>query len=584
MCGFIGRTHWRHDKSFRPSIIEALDVLTIRGPDDHGYTSGSWYEAGHTRLSILDLSWRGHQPISDSTGRYLMVYNGEIYNFREINEYLRKQGVQLRSESDSETLVELFAHKGFEAFGELQGMFSGAIFDLEEMSVCIFRDRIGVKPIYYTFVDGDIYFASTPPALKKAIGRSDIDSDQIFSYLAFRSSRIDNAFYRDMHSLQPGTVLKIFPDGTKEKFTFWDIRDFMGRFTVRDAAEAQEGIRFTLEQAVKKRLVADVPVGAFLSGGLDSTIVLHYMAGLSQEKINAHTFTSIDPTTDETERACRTANLYGANCHVVEVDYSNYLRDITYLTHLKGAPLTVQNEYAIYQMARQMKETNTVVLSGEGADEIFLGYSRIFSSAARSSGDIRNKDQMSSWIFEKYRYVSPKTLKLCGFTNKFVDDYIDSGVAYVRSILEELNGGSLVDNLQYFFLRHHLPTLLARLDNSTMAASIEGRAPFTDHQVVEFALSIPHHLKIGRGEDSLFGKKVLYNSFLDLPSWVTQREKIGFSLGDTLANQSHQMSKSLLHTRIDPRFLLQGSDVTPVEKWHISALASFAESEGLTLL
>jgi len=577
MCGFFGYADWAgiaaHSK-----MSSLFKAISHRGPDDRGLVSETWFEVAHTRLSIQDLSWRGHQPFYDRTRRFVATYNGEIYNFKEINHSLEKMGVDLLTGSDTETLVENFSLKGNKAFPDFHGMFAGAIFDRKEKSLFLFRDRLGVKPLYYSIRNNRIAFGSTPILVSKLMGGLPIDELQRRNYLAFRVPAVDRSMFADVFALRPGVVLKCTQQGVEE-IKFWDIRDYIGcqDYSLKEE-DVMHTVRDLLSQAVQKRLVGDVPVGAFLSGGLDSTVVVHHMAKLCVNPVYAHTFSSLLDSDDEAHRAKKTADYYGARCDVMRISYDNYLDDISLLTHMKGAPLCVPNEYAIYKMAQKMKPINTIVLSGEGSDELFWGYSRIFTAAAEAKYVV-HLDEMAQWIFEKYCYVSPGTLRRVGYDDKFLGSYIEDGVAYIRDILNDLGGGSLSDNVQYFFMRHHLPALLMRLDNATMGASIEGRAPFTDHHLVEFALKIPPAMKLGNGEGGTSGKRILYRAYDDLPEWVIKTPKIGFKLGDTLEGR-HEFIPYLQNVYPGGIDWFSDGSIPPVQKWHLTMLALFSVDYG----
>lgn len=577
MCGVLGVAHWANDGS-RGRIEAAIDLIASRGPDDYGRVDETWYSAAHTRLSIQDISWRGHQPFQHPAGRFVAVYNGEIYNFQQLNETLRREGVALHSGSDTETLIHLFERDGIEAFSRLQGMFAGAIFDREEQAIYLFRDRLGIKPLYFHATGQSVAFASTPAAIAQMRGGLPVDRDEYLSYLAFRTPRKERTHFQGVQALKPGSVLKISRDGSAQT-EFWSLKDYMG-LVDWDMSEgfAKETIRTQLDQSIRKRLIADVPVGAFLSGGLDSTIVVHHMAQAMASKVQTHSFASLDAETDEVERAAQTAEVYGAAFTVTQLDHEGYLKDLDHLIRLKGAPLTVQNEYAIFKMSQQMKATNTVVLSGEGSDEIFWGYSNVFSAAAQES-KATSKADIARWIFGRYRYVSPKSLELFGASPVMVRSYVDQGIAYIEELIGEFEDGDVADNLQYFFLRHHLPGLLQRLDNGTMAASIEGRVPFTDHALVEFALTVPRHLKLGVPGSAFAGKRVLYEAYDSvLPNWVLRTPKIGFKLGDTIRSNDEIAGRlKPLHPSFEAWF--DSDDITSTERWHLTMASLFAASQ-----
>ncbi|MCO4763097.1 MAG: asparagine synthase (glutamine-hydrolyzing) [Myxococcales bacterium] len=574
MCGVAGVAHWT-DSPLSDAANAAFERLHPRGPDDRGFWAEPWFQAVHTRLSIQDLSWRGHQPFQDGSGRFVTVYNGEIFNFKELNRALAADGVVLHTESDTETLIETFARQQSQAFSSFHGMFAGAIFDRAEQSVYLFRDRLGVKPLFYLETGHGVVFGSTPDVVAQLAGGRPVNRSALPSYLAFRSAPVDGSFFEGVRALKPGTVIKFSAEGQTTE-TFWDLRDHFGCVDESmTLADGMAGSRELLRRAVKKRLVADVPVGAFLSGGLDSTIVVHYMAEFAKDTIHAHTFSSLNAGTDEVARARRSAEVYGATCHVTDITYQDYFADLRRLTLQKGGPLTVPNEYAIFKMARKMKQHNTVVLSGEASDELFLGYSNVFTAAYNETRSL-TKRQIAQWIFDHYRYVRPSALSAVGFGESFLAAYKTEGVAYIFNLISELDSDDLSENLQFFFLRHHLPALLSRLDNATMTASIEGRAPFTDHELVEFALKIPRRLKIGDGKGGTSGKQVLYQAFDDLPQWVTTVPKIGFKLGDTLADSAE--CRSLLSgAGLGTNGAVDMQQVSVMEKWQLTMLTLFAQ-------
>lgn len=582
MCGVLGVAYWANNTA-KENISSAVDLIASRGPDDYGRVDETWYTAAHTRLSIQDTSWRGHQPFHEPHGRYVFVYNGEIYNFKALNDGLYSDGITLVSGSDTETLAHCFFREGTAAFANFQGMFAGGIFDREERALYLFRDRLGVKPLYFHADASSVAFASTPAAVSEMRGGLPIARDEYASCLAFRTPRADQTMFEGVETLKPGTVLKISRDGRKHT-SFWSLSDKMGLVDNNMSPEtALDATRAHLTDSVNKRLIADVTVGSFLSGGLDSTIVLHHMAAAMPEPVQTHSFASEDASTDEVGRAARTAERYGAVFTVTQLNEVGHLSDLEHLMRLKGAPLTVQNEYAIFKMSERMKQTNTVVLSGEGADEIFWGYSRIFSAAAQES-NLANKTDIACWIFNHYRYVSPEALETFGYDPEHRRRYTEQGIAYVEGLLREFEDGDAADNLQYFFLRHHLPGLLQRLDNATMAASIEGRVPFTDHELIEFALTIPRSFKLAGPQSPFAGKRILYESYEHtLPEWVINTPKIGFKLGDMI-RQNAEIRMRLKSSM--PKFenWFDNESISQTERWHLTMAALFANSHSDTLI
>mgnify|MGYP005857452151 CR=1 FL=1 len=243
MCGVLGIAEW-NGSILSHNIQPALDIISSRGPDDYGIVQEAWFQTAHRRLSILDLTWRGHQPFQDQSGRYLLVFNGEIYNYRELRQTLKTQGIVFQTESDTEVLIEKFAREGVSCFSDFHGMFAGAIFDRAKKVVYLFRDRLGVKPLYFTINDGLVAFASTSSAISYLFGGLSIDHAQLFNYMAFRSADVHSSFYVGVRALKPGTIVKIGEHETKE-MTFWSLPQQFGKVeTSMTEQDAVEGLAF----------------------------------------------------------------------------------------------------------------------------------------------------------------------------------------------------------------------------------------------------------------------------------------------------------------------------------------------------
>jgi asparagine synthase (glutamine-hydrolysing) len=479
MCGLLGST----DSGVTPAAFEhALGLMHHRGPDAsaHEICAGG-VQLGHTRLAILDLDERSNQPFRSEDGRYLMVYNGEIYNFREL---ARKHRLTLRTSGDTEVLMHLWVRLGAAALHELNGMFAFVIYDTHTRQLFAARDRLGVKPLYYVQRGTDYTFSSELAPLLELYPGQSWDEVGIRQSKKLRTFFNDRTLYRDIHMFPAGHYLE---DGRLRRW--WALPDGPS------VPPSDEELRDLVDSAVQYRNIADVEVGSYLSGGLDSTIV----AGLSEQP---HTWTVGSQLNNEFSWARLAADALGTKHHEVmleEPDFLDVARDL--IAH-RREPLSVPNEVQLYAMTREVREHNTVILSGEGADELFFGYDRVFRWAAGSESlDLREFDRL-------YSYGSHED-----------DEVLEDALAPFR------DRGATIDVVAAFFQIAHLHGLLRRLDNSTMRCSVEGRVPFVDYRLVERMAGVPISYRMAGGEVKAPLKRV----FADLvPRQIIDRKKVGF--------------------------------------------------------
>jgi asparagine synthase (glutamine-hydrolysing) len=479
MCGLLSST----DSGVTPAAFEhALGLMHHRGPDASGHEiCPGGTQLGHTRLAILDLDERSNQPFHSDDGRYVMVYNGEIYNFREL---ARKHRLTLRTSGDTEVLMQLWMRLGSAALQELNGMFALVIHDTHTGQVFAARDRLGVKPLYYVQRGTDYTFSSEVAPLLELYPDQPLDELGIRQYTKLRTFFNGRTLYRDIQMFPAGHVLE---NGRVQRW--WDLPQ--GPST----APTDEELRDLVETAVQYRNIADVEVGSYLSGGLDSTIV----AGLSEQP---HTWTVGSQQNNEFSWALLAAEEFGTKHHEVLLEEPEFLevaRDL--ITH-RREPLSVPNEVQLYVMTREVREHNTVILSGEGADELFFGYDRVFRWAAESEAfDLREFDRL-------YSYGGHQD-----------DEVLDDALAPFR------DRGATIDVVAAFFQVSHLHGLLRRLDNSTMRCSVEGRVPFVDYRLIERMAGVPFDYRMAGGEVKAPLKRV----FADLvPPEIIARKKVGF--------------------------------------------------------
>lgn len=480
MCGLL----FSNDPALsREQFTRALGLMRHRGPDVAGcyaYTVGS--HLGHNRLSILDLDRRSDQPFTSRDGRYQIVYNGEVYNFREL---ARQHGIEQRTTGDTEVLVELYALLGERMLDELNGMFAMVILDTTTGEIFAARDRLGIKPLYHREVGGTHTFSSEIAPILDLYPGHGIDE------LGLRQYRKLRTFFNG-HTLFEG--ISMFPAGSYLKqgrvHRYWSLPEG------EQQPPTDEELRELLESAVRYRRISDVPVGSYLSGGLDSTIV----AGLAHRP---HTWTVGTEANNEFEWAAIAARRFGTTHHEVLTTDEEFLQTGKEMITARREPLSVPNEVLLYTMTSAVKQHNTVILSGEGADELFFGYDRIFGWAAGESG----------------------AFDLDGF-----DRFYSYGAHRDHEVLEDvlapfMDRGSTLDVVAAFFQVAHLHGLLRRLDNSTMLCSVEARVPFVDHRLVERMAGVPFDYRAADG----ISKAPLKRVFSDLvPREIIDRRKVGF--------------------------------------------------------
>lgn len=479
MCGILATNHPAVE---REAFARAVNLMTHRGPDASGLLSEGPVHLGHRRLKIVDLDDRSNQPFTSACGRYVIVFNGEIYNFREL---AGRYDLQLHTAGDTEVLLELFARKGPAILPELYGMWAFVIWDRQAQSLFAARDRLGVKPLYYMQREGACSLASEVAPLLALHGASRPDIFALRQFLKMRGCFNGRTIWQDIRMLPAGHYME-----NGRLVRYWSLPP-----GTQPPPEDDE-LRTLVEQAVERRLVADVPVGSYLSGGLDSTIV----AGLAGKP---HTWTVGFTESNEFPWARMAADTFHSTHHEVLVEREEFLATAKDMIRHRREPLAVPNEVLLCLMTRAVKKENTVVLSGEGADELFLGYDRIFRWAAHAQ----------EWNLED-----------------FASHYAYSGHSDPEVIADAMApfltpGATVLESVAAFFQVAHLHALLRRVDNSTMDASVEARVPFVDHTLVERMAGTPFDWRMAGG----IAKAPLKRVFSHLvPHGIIDRPKIGF--------------------------------------------------------
>ncbi|MCU7837570.1 MAG: N-acetylglutaminylglutamine amidotransferase [gamma proteobacterium symbiont of Taylorina sp.] len=520
MCGICGDYRFDGSRPELKSIQSMLQKLQRRGPDNEGIFHEGPVALGHRRLSIIDLSERSNQPMVDNKLQLALVFNGTIYNYPELRKELVQKGHQFFSEGDSEVILKAYAQWGEQCVERLHGMFAFAIVDLRDYSLFIARDRLGIKPLYYSLDDKHFIFASNMQALL-ATGQINTEINPVGLHNQFTLHGVipaPNTILQGIKKLAPGTYLKIDVNGEMECHRYWHLK------ASRDPDKAQwteeqwtEAIHDSLMDAVKKRItVADVPVGVLLSGGLDSSLLVALLAeaGVNDCRTFSIGFNDIgDEQGSEFEYSDQVVERYGTRHHKYLIPNHEVLDRLPEAITQMSEPMVGQDAVAFYLLSERVSQEVKVVQSGQGADEVFAGYFW-YPIMDEASGD-------------EFRRFAPYYFDRCH------DEYLQTvnapfqGKDHSREIVTDLLTAPYADNFLDQVLRMDTTTLIVddpvkRVDNMTMAWGLEARVPFLDHQLVELAAQMPNHYKIGQMGGKHILKKIARGK---IPDAVIDRPK-----------------------------------------------------------
>ena len=524
MCGILGQVNLKvNNDTDLNKFKSALDLQEHRGPDDSDIFQDDALIFGHRRLSIIDLDSHAKQPMISNCKNFTLVFNGEIYNYQEIKNDLLEKGYIFNTVSDTEVLLNSFIEYGIECIQKFIGMFAFAINDKKNNVTYIVRDRLGIKPLYY-YQDANKFIFSSEIKSILAL-ESDLEKklnlNAISSYMSFRYPILNDTFFQGISSLAPAHYLKISSEKI-EITEYWNVAE---KFNEQQNDKGEDyyikELNNILESAVKYRMISDVPIGAFLSGGVDSSVITAIMAKNSKQAIKTFTIGFEEEGFNEFKYANILANQYATEHREITLSGENYIETMEKLIDYKDAPLSVPNEVPLYLMSKELKKHITVVLSGEGADEIFGGYGRIFRSPydyermkeidSLELSDVEKKEFSKNFIkkylqesfdseiehfmniysytsFEDKKELLNNTLDLESIEEKLINKFM--------YYFDELKDDSYYNKLMYTFEKIHIVGLLHRVDMTTMAASVEARVPFVDHRLVEFAFTIPLKYKL----------------------------------------------------------------------------------------
>jgi asparagine synthase (glutamine-hydrolysing) len=596
------------------------DSIAYRGPDDHGLWSDP--EVGialtHRRLAIVDLSPAGHQPMISADGRFIVIFNGEIYNFMDLRSELEVRGVQFRGHSDTEVMLEAFAIYGIApTVKRLIGMFTIAVWDRRERALCLVRDRLGIKPLYWMKQGSLFLFGSELKALRAYPNWSPrIDRSAVASFMRHNYIPAPHTIYESVYKLEQGTILTLPWSSEPHIDKFWDARSVAKAGLARPLQatdhEMVDRLEMLLGDAVKRRMIADVPIGAFLSGGIDSSTVAALMKAANAGPVRTYTIGFEHSGYDEATHAAAVAKHLGTDHTEMTVTPQDALDVIPKLAEMYDEPFADSSQIPTYLVSAMTRRHVTVALSGDGGDELFGGYTRyqqtsrltrlrllprpLRSAIARAIAAVPADrwTRLMRVIPASIRpsQIGDKMHKLSGILPS------DSETELYRGLVSHWEPGdvvlgarehkgvlwdptidrdfpTLMERMQFLDLVTYLPDdILTKVDRASMTVALEARVPLIDHRVVEFAWRLPSEMKVRGGTSKWLLRQVLYRH---VPKAMVERPKMGFAipLGDWLRGPLRSWADNLLaESRLRSAGYFDAAAVRRIWDEHVSGRAN----------
>jgi asparagine synthase (glutamine-hydrolysing) len=634
LTGFLNLSRAAGSEMLRETVMRMANTLHHRGPDD----SGSWVDpqtgiaVGFRRLSIIDLSPEGHQPMRSATGRYVAAFNGEIYNHADLRKELesRASGIAFRGHSDTEIMLAAIEHWGMEeAVHRFVGMFAFAVWDRQDRLLHLGRDRIGEKPLFYGWMGDTFLFGSELKALRTHPAFvAEIDRDALASYTRYGYVPAPYSIYKDIYKLIPGTLLSLHGAGEKRlpsPVPYWSPTEVAEAGAADPLAAgdktAADHLEHLLRQAIRQQMVADVPLGAFLSGGIDSSTVVALMQAQSTRPVKTFAIGFNETDYNEAVYAQAVARHLGTEHTELYVTPAEAQGVIPKLPALYDEPFGDSSQIPTFLVSQLARRDVTVSLSGDGGDELFAGYSRytLISSIwnkiewmpyslRRLTASVLGELSSPKWdrAFNTLQTILPlnreRYYPYARKARTFADlvARVESPEGIYQSWLSRCHGSSVLGatprgvmtngklkvnlansmhRLMYFDLISYLPDdILVKVDRASMGVSLEARAPFLDHRVVEFAWRVPVSMKVRNGQRKWLLRQVLYRH---VPPKLVERPKVGFSvpIESWLRGPLYEWAENLLD---ESRLRKDGFfDVAPVrQKWaeHLAAKHNWQNS------
>jgi len=566
MCGIVGFI----SKDKQENILnDMLEIQSYRGPDDSGvyFDEKSGVHLGHNRLSIQDLSSHGHQPFVSDCENYVIVFNGEVYNFQSIKKELEKLGYRFISSSDTEVILYSYKQWGIKCIEKFIGMFAFSILDKVENKLILVRDRAGIKPLYYYSHDDEFLFSSEIKSFHKYPKFiKELNKEILPYYFQFGYIPAPHSIFKNCYKLEAGHYLEFnLQNSTFEIFKYWDVNDFYKKekFT-KNEDEILEDLEELLDDAINLRMVSDVPVGVFLSGGYDSSFVASILAKKQGKKINTFTIGFDDKKYNEAEHAKAISEYLGTNHTEYYMKDKDMLDLVEKLPFYYDEPFGDSSALPTMIVSKLAKQKITVALSADGGDEAFCGYSKyfflsklisIFSNPTKKQVLKIGLNLLNENLVEKINNLLPKNKRQTNIKDKYnkfkrainshtLEEMFENASSYV-----DKNDVSKILNQQKFLLsskfknKNNLSFLnymmsvdyktfmnddvLTKVDRATMSVSLEGREPLLDHRIIEYLAKVPENLKYNNKQGKYLLRKILYKY---LPKEMIDKPKSGFQI------------------------------------------------------
>ncbi len=557
MCGIAGYISLNNSIA-STQLKAASNLLHYRGPDAEGfyYSPDNKVGLAHRRLSIIDLSSSANQPMFSANGRYCIIFNGEIYNFKELTQQLNNKGIFLKTKSDTEVILELFVQEGTASFSKLNGMFTFAIFDIQENILTLCRDHVGIKPLFYYFDDQNFVFASELKAIKSIMReKMGVNATAIpyFLHLGFIPQPL--TIYTNTYKFPAANFIQIkttgsFKDLQQHIRSFWKLEDALKPATLKDKAIAKKELNDLLFDSVAKQLISDVPIGTFLSGGVDSSLVTAIAANISgSNKVKTFSIAIDDGKFNESKFSQAVAQQLQTEHHEFKVKEKEVMSLVDKLIPAYDEPFADSSAFPTMLVSHLAKQYVTVALSGDGGDELFHGYgmynwakrlsnplttlyrkplfaaSQFMPNKYRRAGNMfayQKKQNQISHIFSQEQYFfREQEISALLINPQFDFDPINQLPVMARKL-------SAIERQSFWDFNYYLKDdLLVKVDRASMQYSLESRVPLLDFRLVEFAYNLDESLKINNGTMKYLLKEVLYDY---LPKTIFERPKWGFSI------------------------------------------------------
>jgi len=588
MCGITGFLNLQNgEKGFYENTLKKMTSSIIhRGPDaqDSWYDQDSHIGLGHVRLSIIDLSETGAQPMVSHCGRYVFVYNGEIYNYQDIRKKIETEfrKVEWRGTSDTEVILYAFSKWGVEkTLKQCNGMYAFALWDKTKEKLTLGRDRLGQKPLYYGFVGDDFVFGSELKSLKQHRSwKGEISTDGLDVYLRTGYIPTPYSIYKGIQKLIPSTYLEITKEDVKKKklknpIEYWSIKKVYerGKNLNFDLRENQRNVEKILTDAIQRRTISDVPLGAFLSGGYDSSLIVALMQKNSSTKINTFSIGFNEDNFNEAQYAKQVAEILGTNHTEFYLNSTDAMDIIPKMSEYFDEPFADSSQIPTYLVSKMAREKVTVCLSGDAGDELFGGYNRYVNYPKRwdkikkypkfipnctdfildktslpfSSSTGKKMTRLSKILKadSRYQFYLESLSELNNPSNLLLDKTVSKSFFSDPNILVNLD--SFQEEMMYLDLRTFvLDDILVKVDRASMASSLEVRNPFLDYHLIEYAAGLPLDVKIRNGQAKWILRQILYQY---VPKSVMERPKAGFMvpISDWIKNQYRDWAEDLLN-------------------------------------